>query len=350
MPSETSSDDAKEGTMLHALVRHMWTNPEPIADEEHSRLVSDCIDLIREFTEDADDDAVTFFETTLAMPWGGNGTPDLVICSKGEGGHGILVDWKFGRQFPGFERFWIPASEDLQLAAYAVAAMEAWSIDTLLAVRFHPRLYGDCRQTEVVFDSTQIPEYRELFARIVAKATPDALAVPGDIQCRYCRAKAVCPEFMAVSDTAIELLSEPPKDADGAVVLHNATLPANIIADRLLLRPKLKLIAKVMAEMEERAAALLAEGVDVIASDGTRFALEDGRNTRKFCNSVLAAKALKVAPEEAIAACGLSVAKLEQLHKTKTGLKGKAAKEDFEKRVGEFVEINQGKPRVAEVR
>lgn len=121
---------------------------------------------------------------------GAHGTSDAVILA---GGELIIVDAKFGRGVP------VSAEDNPQLQIYALAALrefEALGDFTSARLVIHqPRLNA------VSEWPTPIADLRA-FAVFVGVAASDTRAlganlVPGDAQCKFCKAKANCPALAA---------------------------------------------------------------------------------------------------------------------------------------------------------
>lgn len=139
---------------------------------------------------------------------GAHGTADAVVFAPKQL---VVVDLKYGRGV----RVDAPDNEQLEIYALAAAAeYEAVSdYDTVRTVIFQPRL-GHVSEAVYTVDELLL-RHADILARAV-KAT-QALAfytvhnglqeehlVPGETQCRFCRAKAVCP---AIAKYAVETVA-----------------------------------------------------------------------------------------------------------------------------------------------
>ena len=129
----------------------------------------------------------------------------------------------------------------------------------------------------------------------------------GEKQCRFCKAKADCPEAIATLTVSkgAQALSDPERFAQ--------------LLDYVGAK-------KMIPEIEERAREMLEENPDAI--DG--YVLKDGVQRREIA-SIEAAFALKqdglIDQSEFIGACKASITGIEKAVKESSGLSGKEAKE-----------------------
>lgn len=103
----------------------------------------------------------------------------------------VILDDKFG--YKPVE----PAALNPQLRCYAVAAVDEWPDTERVCVAIsQPRMTYFERCTLALYESAEIEASRkELLAILDASREPDAPLHAGESQCRYCLAKAGCPEF-----------------------------------------------------------------------------------------------------------------------------------------------------------
>jgi hypothetical protein len=116
--------------------------------------------------------------------FGISGTPDLVYYYDD---FRLVIDRKFGYNV--VER----ADLNLQLRVYAV--ITAGEGDCYVAI-VQPRAQPDERITIAKYTPEDIGDSRKQIQAILeASEKPDAPLVAGEEQCRYCKAKIICPEF-----------------------------------------------------------------------------------------------------------------------------------------------------------
>jgi hypothetical protein len=190
--SEPPSPDAEEGTRLHAAVA---TGNADGLDSEQSDLVRQCTEYLAALVERTGLDHVTYEQPlTIRDSYGEeitHGTADIVATSPDHPDRCAIVDWKFGR---------VPVeatATNLQLAAYALGAMQLSGASECEAHVFQPRLGRHVCHVFAASDAIQ----RNLRA-ISEACTAEALVLnPGEEQCRYCMAKAICPAFRMSCDS-----------------------------------------------------------------------------------------------------------------------------------------------------
>ena len=186
-PPETSPE-AEEGTMLHERVRRNDTDG---LDVEQAGAVEEC----RQFLEDTIRDsglATATFENPLEIhDEDGSlltkGTADVLLTGKGD--TCAVIDWKFGR---------VPvedAATNLQLAAYALGAMQLIKAQSCTVHVFQPRIK---KHTQYTFSKPEA--ILQNIQKVISRAKSDALILRAGEACRYCKAKAVCPAFRRQTD------------------------------------------------------------------------------------------------------------------------------------------------------
>ena len=145
------------------------------------------------------------------------GTSDLVIVAPDEL---VIFDLKLGYQA-------VEAEGNDQLMLYALGALHAhdfFGFDRVRLVIHQPRS-GGAKECVVPMDA--VDETRRVFTpQVLAAMQPDAPIVPGDEQCQWCKAAAVCPalrehalasarkEFQSIETLSVEELSEVLQKAD----------------------------------------------------------------------------------------------------------------------------------------
>lgn len=129
---------------------------------------------------------------------GATGTADMVIVR----GKTIWVrDLKYGR---GVQVF---AEGNEQLLIYGGAALDEFDVagecDTLVLCIDQPRLNHFDTWTLSVAEARELLEKIKLTAIYILEAPEELEAVPGEKQCRFCKASATCPERTAFTVEAI---------------------------------------------------------------------------------------------------------------------------------------------------
>lgn len=216
---EIVSEFAVEGTAAHRLAeiclrdgsdagRHvgkMYSVGEPgvvgsvdawLIEKEMAEYVQVYLDYVREVAGGGR----LLVEQRLPLTWltredGAHGTADAVIVGNEEL---VIIDLKYGAGVR------VVADGNEQLLVYAAAAREHYSIfgnfEKITVVVVQPRLDHIDSLTVTGPELDAFAVAVETAAAAVMAAGQDRRAlVPGDKQCRFCKAKAVCPAVTAMS-------------------------------------------------------------------------------------------------------------------------------------------------------
>ena len=244
----------KEGTRLHELVATALQGGEVDAGDAQP-----AVDLCVSFAKDLTTHEGQQYRIEQPLPIGKHipgmaetGTPDLLIVEPYV--RVIVIDWKFTHIDPP------PADENLQLAAYAVAAALEYEC---------PRAEAHiCLAFSEKSSVAQMESYREILSlrqRLVDivrfSLTPLAPLVPHVRACQYCRGKIDCPALLDHVSTFGELTED-----------SIAQLSAAEIA---LLLPVAKLVGKWVGALKQRAMAIALSGGELPG-----YLLKPGRRSR----------------------------------------------------------------------
>lgn len=102
----------------------------------------------------------------------------------------VIIDKKFG-----FKEV-TPAEANYQLRTYAINGAAEWNTENVVVAISQPRLPYEQRCTMASYNRQDIESARvELSSIRAASARPDAPLIAGEEQCRYCRAKTICPAY-----------------------------------------------------------------------------------------------------------------------------------------------------------
>lgn len=223
---------AREGTVAHELaaghlsqgwdladyVGEYWHGEEPdgekwkvLIDADMVRHVMDYAKLVREYAEGG---TLMVEQRVPISSWtgeeGAGGTSDAVIIRPGEI---TVIDLKYGMGVK------VDAADNPQLQMYALGAYESFDVlgdfETVTMVIHQPRLN---HVSEWSIPAAQLREFGEEVRR-AAQQVEDAVAgfavtgearfldeplnaqtkalVPGEKQCKFCKAKATCPALRA---------------------------------------------------------------------------------------------------------------------------------------------------------
>ena len=331
------TEQASEGTRLHAEIAKAITttfdgcvNPE-IADETVSRMFSHFVHIVTtdgaitssaEYREriDKNEEFQVKVEYPLEFCYCGivqySGTADVLIVTDDRV---IVIDWKTGR------REVEPAEENTQTAAYALAAMQMYNRDKASVYIYNPVIGQD---THADFsDKSALARY---IMGVIAKCeSEDAALVPGEEQCRYCRAAyhGTCP---ALAKTAALTATK----AEEIVPLPAlSVLPAETICD---LKAKCDLIGK----LAERIDAELKRRLENGQSCGP-WKIKETSGGREITDINRAFELSGLPDSVFLTACTCSAAKLEKAycqHRSAYFPTQKAAKADLSEKLAEVLQ------------
>jgi len=219
LPPEPSSPHAREGTAAHALLELCLAaglHPDTFVGQEvegwevtseMARAVAVAYDHVQYLITEEYPGAEMGLEQRVQIRLLDTdrelfGTADVVLVR----GHDIhVIDYKHGRGV------YVPAQDNPQGKYYLAGACELWQHQSILSASFtivQPRCPGpdgDVIRTMTMDAADMEQWYEELQAAVDAVDGPDPALNPGDKQCRWCRAKAICP---ALKERALEVAQE----------------------------------------------------------------------------------------------------------------------------------------------
>lgn len=249
---DTSSGDADEGTAAHFLLEqcllqnvdaaHFHGNAISVNPTEFrlgaaypvgpdmTREVQKALDVIRSTA----DGATIYAEQELPIDFitgetGATGTSDTVIM---RGSIAEVMDLKYGRGVQ------VYADGNEQLLIYGASVIQDFDLlGEVEELRLHilqPRLnHFDTWSLPVAEVHERIAGIRQIAERITAG--PDGLtAVPGDKQCKFCKAKATCPEYR---DFVLGAVAEEFVDLDKGFVEVSIDQAEKLLANAFGVKP-----------------------------------------------------------------------------------------------------------------
>jgi len=194
---ETVSPHAIEGTVAHAVAEQLLriggnvpvTHPPGGFDPVNESFIQDYLDFVREREQSIKGDFATLIEAKVEydrfVPEG-FGTCDALILRDGVVD---VIDFKFGKGHL------VKAKDNTQLMLYALGAYQTygltWSINAFRLWIVQPR--RDHIDGWAI-DVSELLTWAHNFVAPAAKLalSPDAEAVPGEEQCRFCLARFQC--------------------------------------------------------------------------------------------------------------------------------------------------------------
>lgn len=284
-PDETSPY-AAEGTAAHELAERCLREGSAAEDylgreigafvvsEEMAEAVQQYVDYVRAVPGDLQIETRVRFDVYVPD---GFGTADAVIL-----GDGVLhvVDLKFGRGVP------VDAENNPQGMCYALGALQEYGwLDTFHSVRIvihQPRLD---RVSEWLVEVDELTRWGAEVLAPAARAAldDDAPRVPGDDQCRWCKAKATC---RALADHCLSAALDGFTETTAPAPLRNVDdLSDREVGDLLQRAP---LIAAWIKALETRARTTIESGGAVPG-----WKLVAGRSMRRWSDEDAVDAALK---------------------------------------------------------
>jgi len=188
---ELTSPDAQRGADLHALLADKLTQSNgsrvdwQLAPGSESEAVQFCLKHVLDVSKERGIlwkvKTEVKLDFTTIVPEIGHGTADAIGLSSVLD----LFEFKFGHIQEQH------AAENIQLAAYALAASRQYNQDCVVAWLVQPAT-NHISRCEFYKPALKAVEY--MLKDIIEKSLKvDASLVPGEVQCRYCRAAASCP-------------------------------------------------------------------------------------------------------------------------------------------------------------
>jgi CRISPR/Cas system-associated exonuclease Cas4 (RecB family) len=260
------------------------------------------------------------FVTTEKRLWYGDIWSGQIDRIDHHGDTALVVDWKTGRNPQG------NAAENLQLRAYAVLVKKNLpNLKRIFVAIVQPMA---APFTIAEYEESDLKLADEQIQGIVAAAlAPNAPRTPSPDACKYCRAKSICPEAQGQATALAEVKSE--------VI---PTLTNEQVADFL---EKATIVEAFIESLRAEAKQRLKDGVEIAG-----YKLTAGRTSRSIESLQEAHSRLSgiIGEEAFLSACKVSVPTLEKAFASAKGLKGKSAKEEFEKEVHDLLINKQGEP------
>ena len=361
IPNESSSY-SEEGTAAHEYAA-LWleTGMPPILPwkakngfefSNDPQVSGDQIDAIREYVTkvlELKGDGNLFIEQRTSIEFltgeeGACGTTDAFILSK-DGKTVRIVDLKFGQGVR------VDAKDNPQIQMYVLGVLNQFevvlgNVERIYGVIIQPRLdhYSECEYSwDELRDFAEDVKFKSNFIQRTLNGTvkiiPEQDYVPGEKQCRFCRAKATCP---ALAEHTMKILAEDFVSLDNKPIakLEKSLAKLEHIDNAKLawFMQNLGLVEDWIAAVRGRVEAELFAGREVPG-----FKIVAGkRGNRKWDNESLAEKAMiemEVAPAEMYRTKLISPADAEKALKKKQPAKWA--------KLSELITQSEGSPSVA---
>jgi len=193
--AEQETEYSIRGTRLHPYFRtSLDRGPLSVDDrdllERADNLSSDVVMRFLETiqADQIDEEPATTEEHEVELSGSVPGHADSIITWCG-GRYACILDLKSGVR-PADE-----APDNYQLATYALLQFTRQAFETCCVAIIQPDAFGP-RVTQAIYRAEDMLDVAYEVSRIYqATLDPEAAPVPGESQCRYCRAKTVCPAY-----------------------------------------------------------------------------------------------------------------------------------------------------------
>jgi hypothetical protein len=314
---DVSNPDSDRGTRLHDMIAAVCAyNDKDIknmgaATDEERELVSAMYEFFKDRTAIYEP---LFFETESLLVYKKDGevlffgTCDVLAQDNAEK-HGLIIDWKTG---------WgevAPAEDNVQGAAYAIAAMQMYGLEAVTVCFFNPVARW---QSEYTFRRSDAL-FRSIEEIIGRSMDGKGVLSPGDEQCRYCKAAlhGTCPALRALTLDVHEVAEKQPLDA-------LPSMPDEQLAE---LVEKGKVVGKLLKAAEDELKSRCEERGEVA---GWCIKETSGGREIKDLNALWGrVRDYFESTSAFLECCSVSVPQVERQVIAEEGLKGKAGKEFF---------------------
>jgi hypothetical protein len=358
LPEEDSAE-AKEGTMLHAFDAagknhpHLdWSTLKPhqrdlleISDKLRNEVLNRVIEqfgLLDGGEDDFGHERELFLHRGIKSLFPGH--CDDWWYWGGEKKTLVILDKKFGYKEV------TEAAANLQLRAYAVMGAELHDVENCVVAITQPRLPFDRRLTMAVYNREEIAAAREQLYQIWdACKAPDAPLHATEEGCRYCRARAICPEL---SKTIQENFAIVPavtgltKTAREAVIEERIKQASDVDLQKMF--EAVHLAGFVKEPLFEEMRARIRDGQMPGYELGKESEVREVTDTARAVAAILY---LGIPQDRAMAACKLAVGKVEEAYRdTHDGCTWKDAKDAVNTALDDVIERKPKKPSIEKVK
>lgn len=327
---EQTSEDAETGNRIHAALAGETVTPPLTDDEERTFLACQSqANALLDAILPHRDELILECRYWRANQW--SGKPDVVAIDS-IFAEGLVLDYKTGRGEVA------SAEGNMQLRALAVLVSMEHKLDKVTVAIVQP-LAGSA--SVCVYKADDLRKARiEISDILTAIHQPNALRRPSAKACKYCKAKAVCPEAREAS-VALPLTNIPEGTTASAIA---ATLTADTLAEFLR---RAEFATKVIDACRDEAKRRLEEGEVIpgwtLKPGSVRESVTDP--AKVFGRFVAAG-----GTQEAFMPCvSVTKTKLKDVVKAVTGAKGKALDAQIETMLDGCTEAKASAPSLAKL-
>jgi len=255
------------------------------------------------------------------------------------GTQGHLQDFKFGRIIVNH------ASMNLQLRALAVCLMQDTFYDEITVEIIQPRAPSEFQRTTARYQREHLDmALTEILGLLSMSRDPDAPRIPSLEACRWCKAKAVCPEALSVVHLTTEIS---PQDL----------MEWNVLLG--LYQKRWKLAVLIHDAIEQHIKQLLREDPSLSTEIG--WELSKPATVREILDNAHAARELLelkdpisgqhlISSKELLQIAKFSITKVEKLYRQKTGVMAKDVRGQVEMLLGDAIKFSERSGTLKEVK
>lgn len=254
------------------------------------------------------------------------------------------------------------APRNKQLRDLAVLIFENYDVEEVTAFINQPRV---TREPElVVYNVEDLKRAQaEMRARVKRSMTPNQPRIPGDVQCKHCRAKAVCPEAnsVVVSLADKQGLRWDLVNPEDKIKLYDACRAAEKIIDSIdrKLKEDLKFnpdaVPGLKLEDGDKKRTLVDDKTINDVFRAVAFDVcptcQNNELTRAACSQCVGKGVVQsISSEDFMGACSVKISECEALFRKTKGLKTKDAAIEFNKRCEGIIEKKPTAPSLKRVK
>lgn len=341
---EEDSEDSREGQLLHDYAAHPEYKREVLKPEQRDLLeLNESLiqNILERLKPSVGEPKINPFRELPLANGLITGTPDLVFEFTDTDYTVAVNDTKFG--FKIVER----ADLNLQLRAYAVLVYDARTPTRRVFVSItQPRLAYSQRITIAEYFEEDIEASRVEIQKILERAGHDrAKLVAGEEQCRYCRAKLICPAFRKAFKHLVPLRNGShnlSKAAREAYLAKRLSECSDKDLEKVLVACAFATVIKSQAHSEARRR--------IKAGGFTNYVLGNEYTVREIADPQKAISLLTLAGlstrDQLLQICSLPLGKLEELYRKATKSTWKDAKDKINKVLKSVIETQEREPKI----
>jgi Protein of unknown function (DUF2800) len=254
-----------------------------------------------------------------------SGKVDLLVVTPY---NGTVIDFKTGRGEH------TEAPSNLQLRSQAVIMAEIFNLRYVAVALAQP--WESMNPTVAIYNQEDLSKAKIEIVWIITRALePDAPRIPGNKQCRFCRAKTSCPEALKWMESV------------SCIVREDVGMLSPAELSYVLERAKLAKI--IIKEIEARAKEIKKVSPELLPD----WRLKPGKERRQLTNVAEAFRLLhegvQLEPEEFLGCCDVGWGDLETAVKAKTGLSLAKTKDKINLLLKPVIEKKQDEPSLEKV-